>query len=172
VAGATRSVDEIIARVVLRRSMMHPSLRGLWLAQGVGAVCLALLLLVDYFEVPLPLSFDFLSPAGPPLRVLLLVPLGAVAAAAAYLVRRHEEPPYPQLAQSAALGLASVGALAAAAGVVVYLLWRALVSVHFPGAAWVEDLYPVLLLGGAGALMGALPALAASAIRPFVADRA
>ena len=165
---ATRSVEEILALVLRRESVMHPRLRGLWAIQGVGALLMALILAAAYFDLPLPLSFDFLAPVGSPLRVLLFVTLIVEGGVAAYVFSRHREPPYAILAQGAALTLASAGALTAGAGLVVYLAWTGLFVRYYPDALWVTSLYPALLLSGAAGVLAALPALAASALKPWV----
>lgn len=165
---ATRSIDEILALVLRRESVMHPRLRGLWLIQGVGALLLSLILTTAYFEVPLPISFDFLAPGRSPMPLMLLITLIVEGGFVVHRFARHDEPPYAQLAQGAALTLASAGALAAGAGVVLYFAWTSLFSGYFPDALWMTQAYPTLMLAGAGAVLAALPALGAGAIKPFV----
>lgn len=169
-AAPTGSVEAIRARVISREAMMHPTLRGLWLIQGLGALLVALLLLFDYFQVALPVSFEFLAVAGPPLRVLAAITLGIEGGFVAQRFAKHKEPPYPQFAQSSALGLSSAGAIMMGAGLVMSLVWASLFSGYYPQASVVGSLGPALVLSGAAAMLAGLPTLATSVIRPLILE--
>ncbi len=169
-ATTTRSVEEIVARLISRDAMMHPRLRGLWAIQGGGALFLSLIVLSDFFAWPLPLSLDFLSTVGRPLRVLLVIAFALEGVLVAHRFARHLEPPYGQLAQSAALALAAAGAVLTGIGVVVHLAWSGLFAGYYPGATWVVPSYYILMLVGPCALLAALPGLAGSLIQPLVTE--
>jgi hypothetical protein len=171
VATQARTMDEIVARLISREALMHPRLRGMWAIQGLGALVLSLILLADFYAWPLPFSVDFLSALGPPLRVLLVLALLAEGVAVAQRFARHREPPYSEFVQSGALALAAAGIVVAGIGLLVYFSWTGLFAHYYAGASWVEPLYYGMMLVGPGALLAALPPLAGSLIRPFVAER-
>jgi hypothetical protein len=170
VATPTKSVEEIVAKLISREALMHPRLRGLWAIQGTGALVLSLILLTDFFAFPLPFSLDFLGAAGRPLRVLLVIAFALEGLLVTHRFARHKEPPYGELAQSAGLALAAGGAILAGIGVVVYLAWTGLFASYYPAVLWVEPFYYILMLIGPSILLAALPALAGSLIRPLVRE--
>ena len=171
-ATATRSVEDILARVISREIIMNPRLRGMWAVLAGGALAVTGLLFLDFFQVPLPFSLDFLAAAGRPLRVLAVLSLVSEGILVADRLAKHDEPPYPALAQAAAIAVAAVGVLAIGVGAVIFLFWNGVLARYLPDWSFLVSLYYGLLLGGAATLLSALPAVGACLIRPLVADRA
>jgi hypothetical protein len=171
-AAPTRSVEEILARVISREIMMNPRLRGMWAVLVGGAVAMTGLLFLDFFQVPLPFTLDFLAAAGPPLRVLAVIALVVEGALVAERLGKHDEPPYPGLAQAAAISVAAIGVLAMGIGAVVFLFWNGVLLRYFPDWSILVTLYYGLLLAGAAMLLSALPAVGACLIRPLVVEHA
>lgn len=169
-AERARSLEEIIARVISREALLNPKMRGMWAVMLGGALVLSLLLLVDFFQVASPISLDFLAPAGPPYRVLLIVALALEGLLAVGRLARHEEPPYPALTQAAGITVGAVGAIFIGLGLLIFLLWVTLFSVYNPTLLWIPMLYYALLLIGSATLLAALPPLGASLIRPLVRE--
>jgi hypothetical protein len=171
-ATQTRSMEEILARVISREIMMSPRLRGMWAVLLGGAASATLLLFLDFFEVPLPFSLDFLAAAGHPLRVLAVIALAVEGVLAADRLSRHDEPPYPALAQAAAISVGAIGVISIGLGAVIFLFWNGVLIRYVPDWNFLVTAYYALLLAGGAWLLAALPAVAACLIRPMVADRA
>lgn len=163
-----RSVEEIVHYVLSREALLNPRMRGMIAILTGGTFAVALLVLAEFYKVPPPISFEPLGVSGTPYRALIAISVLFEGLFVAHRLMRHEEPPYPTLAQAAAATLAAVGAILIGLGVVVLLAWTYGLEGHFEGLWQVTQAYYLLLLVGSSFVLSALPVVGPSLIRPLI----
>lgn len=166
-AAPTKTIDEIVARIISARAAGHPTLRGMWAVELGAAFALSAVLFVDYFRSPLPFSIEFLGAVGPPLKVLMAIALGVEGLLVANRFASHREPSYAVRVQGTGLTFAAAGAVVAGAGFVLRLLWDALLRGYLVDLNWIPVASAALLLMGGAAFLASLPALVGSTVRSF-----
>lgn len=166
--AAKRSVEEIVQYVLSREALLNPRMRGLLAILAGGTAAVALLVLAEFYKVPSPISLELLGIPGAPYRALVALSVLVEGLFVAHRLLRHEEPPYPALAQGAAATLAALGAILIGLGLVVLLAWTYGLEGHFEGLWQVTHAYYLLLLVGSSFVLASLPVVGPSLIRPLI----
>lgn len=133
-----------------------------------GTFAVALLVVAEFYKLPSPISLEPLGISGPPYRALIVISVLLEGLLAVHRLMRHDEPPYPTLAQAAAATLAAVGAILIGLGTVVLFAWSYGLEGHFEGLWQVKEAYYLLFLVGSSFVLAALPVVGPSLIRPLI----
>jgi len=158
-------MEDIVASVVRQEHAEAPRLGTMRGLLAGAAAAFGFLLLADTYLPEYAAYASLLEPLGPPLRVLLVFGVAAEGFATAALLYRHEEAPYPVLAQGMATTLAAAGVILLAAGTLLTVLYGLLIGKYWPDLILIAQVGLVVLLVGAGVFLAALAPAACSILR-------